>query len=202
MLKASADMTQRAIDGDFIYFVTFNVHNRRWFFVDLERTENLGQAMQTCCQMKHFHLLAYCILPNHVHLLVKKGGAIKPDRTLERVRSASVNLDLLETGLSNQAKNFLFAHRRLSSRRSFQAVDNFTLSDLMKSIKGTFSRTLPKGKFWHRRSFVRIVDNQEYFNNLINYIQYNYRKMNLDEEYGQPPFLYINWPVIYNTLKD
>lgn len=65
-------MTQRAIDGEYIYFVTANVQDRRWYFVTDERAGKLGQAIQTCCRMKAFDLLQYCILPNHMHLLVRK----------------------------------------------------------------------------------------------------------------------------------
>lgn len=65
-------MTQRAIDGDYTYFVTANVQDQRWFFTTQERAATLGQTIQTCCRLKNFELLAYCILPNHVHLLVSK----------------------------------------------------------------------------------------------------------------------------------
>lgn len=62
----------------------------------------------------------------------------------------------------------------------------------MKSIKGTFSRTLPKGKFWQHRSNFRIIDNEEHFGHVVEYIRYNYTKMDLPEEYGRPLFLYVH----------
>ena len=204
---AKGYMTQRAIDGDYIYFVTANVQSGRWFFVSPERAERLGRAIQTCCAMKNFDLLAYCILPNHVHLLVRKPGmemlgqasiANRLQRTLERVRCEGMGRPKKNRRQSTERKEvFLFPHRRLSSRRSFPAGQGFTLGDLMKSIKGTFSRTLPKGKFWQHRSYFRIIDNEEYLSNVVEYIQGNYTKMNLDDRFGQPLFVFMDWGKIH-----
>ncbi|MBI4092798.1 MAG: transposase [Candidatus Kerfeldbacteria bacterium] len=194
-------MTQRAIDGPFVYFVTANVQNRRWFFVTSGRAAELGQAIQTCCRMKNFDLLAYCILPNHVHLLVRKrdlgesnsaqctlgSSSNLPQRTLERVRCGRGRTARLPQTI------FLFPYRRLSSRRSPAGKKRFTLSDLMRSIKGTFSRSLPKGKFWQHRSNFRIVETEAYLSNVVEYILHNYRKMNLDERYGKSPYIFLDW---------
>ena len=185
-------MSQHAADGDYIYFVTTNVQDGRWFFVIPERAEPLGQAKITCCRMKGFDLLAFAILPNHVHLLVRKlrAGEIiirhtaTPQRTLENMRCREK--------FNASEWTFLFTHRRLSSRRSLQKPPCYTLSELMQSIKGTYSRSLPKGKFWHRRSFIRIIGSTEYLNNVLNYVRYNYRKMRLSEHYGQPPFVFYD----------
>jgi len=217
-------MSQRAISGDYSYFVTFNVHHRRWFFVGPELAAALGQAIVTCCRIKHFDLLAYCILPNHVHLLVRKlpadevGASSLPvitspfsQRTLERVRCTPRDVNA-----------YLFSHRRLSSpsvssspfealrpsgpngrprgRRAVDRRERFTLSDLMKSIKGSYSRTLPKGKFWQHRSHFLIVEDESTLPTIINYIRYNYRKMNLPEWYGQASFVYVDAVAVRRTL--
>jgi len=71
----------------------------------------------------------------------------------------------------------------------------------MRSIKGTFSRTLPKGTFWQHRSNFRIVETEKRLYNTINYIIHNYRKMELPEEYGKPPFVYLNRDTINHLLQ-
>ena len=174
-------MTQRAIDRDY-YFVTTVVHQRQWFFVTPGRAEKLGEAIKMCCRMKHFDLLAYCILPNHIHLLVCK---TEGPHTLESVQGA-------ETG--DVQAPFLFPDRRLSSRWS-QEYEH-TVSDLMQSIKGTFSRTLQKGKFWHRKSYSRIMTSQQYLQTVLRYIENNYEKMKLPETYSKPPFVFIDYSKI------
>lgn len=215
-------MTQRAIHGDFVYFVTFNVDKRRWFFVTPQRADVLGRAIRTSCKMKRFVLSGYCILPNHVHMMVMPetmmGNVTTSQRTLERVRCK-------RNGIIPDDK-YLFQQRRLSSRRCGRA-ERYNLSQLMQSIKGSYSRTLPKGKFWQHRSNFRLVTSQEDFNNKINYIAYNYRKMypvrascvdsvdwdfmrkiirhrsngmDLPESFGQAPWVYLNWRAIHHLL--
>ncbi len=192
-----------------MYFVTFNVQDRRWFFVTPERANVLGQAIQTSCEMKGFVLFGYCILPNHVHVMVlpkdktTMGNAATSQRTRGRVRCEGVDDGIAEKKQSEQKETqeqdpvFLYTQRRRPRRRSLSEPQNFTLSDLMHSIKSTFSLWLDQGKFWQHRSNIRLVTNQEDFNNKINYIQYNYRKMDLPESYGKDPFVNIDWNNIH-----
>lgn len=77
-------MTQRAIDGDYIYFVTTLVKNREWFFVQPDRAEALGRIIAKACLLKRFDLLAYCVLLNHVHLLVRKNRSIRHNAPWKR----------------------------------------------------------------------------------------------------------------------
>lgn len=211
-------MTQRAIDGDFIYFVTTNVHHGRWFFDVPERAALLGQAIQTCCRMKHFDLLTYCILPNHVHLLVRKltvdeindvSTAFGAHRTRGRLRCAGGEAASCmrrvggkegpASGMLEESSAFFFPDRRRPRLRSPE--ERFTLSQLMHSIKSTFAHDLARGRFWHRRSYFRIIESEEYFANVIEYIRYNYRKMNLPERYGRPPFVFIDQSAIERIFK-
>lgn len=196
-------MTQRAIHGEYLYFVTANVQNRRWFFVTQRRADKLGQAIQICCKLKHFDLLAYCILPNHVHLLVRKLSEEEVKQRLGVTTTSQRKLGSMRCegceGDNGLPKNsHLFLYRRLPSRRS--VTKPYTLSDLMHSIKSTFSQSLHQGKFWQHRSNFRIIENKEYFCRVVDYIQYNYRKMKLDENYGRSPFMFIDWDVIQRTV--
>lgn len=206
-------MTQRAIDGDCIYFVTTNVSHGRWFFDEPTRAPKIGQAIQTCCQMKHFDLLAYCILPNHVHLLVRKlrvdetsgsSSLPRPHRTRGRVLCGGGEIELADIpGEANDI--FLFPHRRrprLRCPRSRPSPERFSLSQLMHSIKSTFAHSLSQGRFWHRRFHFRIIETEEYFANVIEYIRFNYRKMNLPERYGQPPFVFMDEGAIRQTCTN
>ncbi len=182
-------MTQRAIDGEYIYFVTTNVQDRRWFFVTPEKATQLGQTIRTCCRMKKFELLAYCILPNHIHLLVRK---LPADEGLRGAPAAQRTLGSVRCETEDDA--FLFSHRRLPSRRSLEKRP--TLSHLMHLIKSAFSQHLHHGKFWQHRSNFRIIETEEYLSNVVEYIQYNYQKMDLPEHYGEAPFVFVNQAAI------
>lgn len=146
-------MTQRAINGDYIYFVTTNTTFGRWYFIVPEEAVSLGKIIRGTCTEFGFILFGYCILPNHIHLLVKK----------------------------NEITN---------------------LSRLMKHIKGRFWRHVCGDRFWQPRYNFRIVEDERRFGNTIQYIQYNYRKMELENIYGRYPFVYIDWEKISNILKD
>jgi len=191
-------VTQRAIDGPHIYFVTTNVQDRQWFFITPERAETLGQAVQTCCRLKNFELLAYCILPNHVHLLVRKQTIDEvrfknrgSQRRLGSLRCDTVGNETDATSNIPSNNALLFPHRRRPRRRC-ESDKQYALSELMHSIKGTFSHSLDLGKFWQHRSNFRIVDTDERLYNTVDYIVYNYKKMNLDDKYSKSPFIFVD----------
>lgn len=254
-----------AINDQAILFITTNVKHRRWYFVTSERAATLGQAIQTCCRLKNFELLAYCILPNHVHLLVKRRtlGSIRsmdkedvflfpsrrsnrmlesmrpenegelplhPDRRLSQQGERTDQREMGSSRSEDKGNAFLHPYRRLRrtlenvhpedqgrlsphfDRRLFPPLSKDrsggtpptavasrrstnhspSLSQLLQSIKGTFSRSLPKGSFWQRRSYVLHVESENYLDTLIDYVRFNYTKMNLPERYGQAPFVLIN----------
>jgi len=144
-------MTQRAIDGSYIYFVTTNTTYRRWIFDPPGQAQKLGQMIRTVASERYFDLPAYCILPNHIHLLVRKRGI-------------------------------------------------FTLSKFMNDLKGRYSFQQRQGRLWQPRFNFRIVYDDNRFTRTIEYIKYNYRKMNLDEHFGQPPYVFIDWERIRTLI--
>lgn len=175
-------MTQRALDGPYIYFVTTNVKSRRRFFVSADRATRLAKIIVTACQMKHFWLLGYCILPNHFHLLVYNQNL--GVRALERARHGEEDVKTQPQSTDS------YPWRGLSSPRTF------TLGDLMQSIKGNFSWQFSTGQFWQTRFIFKIVNDKRYLENVIDYARFNYRKMNLPESFGQAPFVSIDQQAI------
>lgn len=140
-------MTQRAINGLYVYFVTTNTTFSHHFFDNPRKAEMLGSLIKQLCLENNFILFCYCILPNHIHLLVRRDGRI-------------------------------------------------TLSKLMNNIKGKFSRLMVAGRFWQPRFNFRIIEDDSRFVRTVEYIQYNYHKMELPAYYGQEPWVFINWSAI------
>jgi hypothetical protein len=71
--------------------------------------------------------------------------------------------------------------------------DMFTLSHLMHAIKRNFARQQPtSGRLWQPRFNFRIIDNEERFYTTLQYIKYNYRKMELPQSYGKTPWVYVD----------
>lgn len=185
-------MTQRAIDGDYTYFVTANVQDRRWFFVMSEQAAVLGRTIQSCCKLKNFDLLAYCILPNHVHLLVRKTAPTneRAQRVLEKTRCGSGERVLYQ---NNVGRPILRSSTPSPQSGLASPRVRYTLSQLMQSIKGTYSWETTDETIWHPRFNFRIVETEERFYNTVNYIIHNYTKMNLHERFGGSPFVFVDW---------
>ena len=116
-------MTQRAIDGNFVYFVTTNTTYREIFFVDEQQAELLGQIIRNACRLKHFELLGYCILPDHVHLLVNNNNT--PQRGIRIPRCGWYTLsDLMHSIKRNFARQQPHSGRLWQPRFNFRIIDS------------------------------------------------------------------------------
>lgn len=180
-------MTQRAIDGPYIYFVTFTVYEREWLFVNDGRAQRLHDIMVNACRMKCFELLAHCILPDHVHLLVRKMSAVPLSQA--QVGKPTLYRNGQHPASANE-KNTAIRKPTFSKVRE---SSGYTLSHLMQSIKGNFSRQEHTGTLWQKRSYFSIVEDETYLRNAIQYIIYNYRKTSLDHRFGKVPFVFVDW---------
>ncbi len=67
----------------------------------------------------------------------------------------------------------------------------YTISDLMHSIKRNFSRDLHGGNFWQPRFYFRVVQTEQYLRTIVAYMENNYRKHMLPERFGHEPYVLI-----------
>jgi len=63
----------RAFDyrGFYRYFLTFCTHERSRHFTTREHVELVSQQIQRTCLEEQFAGIAYCFMPDHLHLLVE-----------------------------------------------------------------------------------------------------------------------------------
>jgi hypothetical protein len=101
-------------------------------------------------------------------------------RTLERVRWEGNN----ETPQQTKTKGVL-------SRAPVAGI-----GDLMRSVKGTFSRTTQPGHVWQRRYHLRNITDVEGLINVVNYVQYNYQKHGFSDHYGQEPYMWLDLSIL------
>lgn len=168
-------MTQRIIHlYEYPYFISTVTAERRWLFCDSGMAQELHRAIITCCAIKGFDLISHGICPDHVYLMVWKTD---PTRVGEPALYYNGHLRWL----------FPKAQRTFSNVRADR-----TISDLMQSIKGTFSRSIHQGQIWQPRYNFRIIGSDERFFNTLQYIQFNYLKHDLPAKYGRPPYVFIN----------
>ncbi|MBI4093325.1 MAG: transposase [Candidatus Kerfeldbacteria bacterium] len=181
------------IDYPIAYFITTVTKDRRRLFCDVRLAHRIATMIRMACRTKGYFLLGFCILPDHVHLLVMRQG-------------------ILVTAFGGIPPSFemnICGGKRTPWVRGREATDlsspytEGTLSrvpasvgDLMRSMKGTFSRTIQQGKIWQRRYHLRHVMNSEDLLNVVNYIQYNYQKDDLPESYEREPYMWLNKSIL------
>ena len=152
-------------------------------FEETRFAELIAQEMFVSAYIKHYDVLAFQIMPEHIHLLVHIESTDRPiilcDRTLESVR-----LGVIDYGLSSPTE------RTFSKVRSAKKIQH-NISDLMQSIKGNFSRKLHMGNIWQIRFYTRIVTTGKYLRTVIEYIQHNPVKAELPDKYHRLPYRYF-----------
>ncbi len=178
-------------DPNYLCFITTVTHKRRPIFRDQKLAERLGTMIMMACRLKGFVPLVYAILPDHLHLLVCSQHLLL--RTLESVRSNNQT--------SGEAGGGLFpplAGPRLSAVASLPAPQ---VGALVKSIKGTFSRTLPHGTVWKRRYHCWMIIDGRDAARVVKYITYNYRHSGVLERYGREPYVWCDDGMIGQILS-
>ena len=189
-------------------------------FEDVRFAKLLQEEMFTSARLKGFDILAYQIIPNHVHLLtgtrtleedgknIVGGDAptsevdpVPVERTLESMRSGEFkridNNNFPEPTPIHERASL----ERASPERTFSKVRSspartpkpFTISDLIQSIKGNFSYKHKLGAIWQRRFYTKIVNTPEYLETVVEYIRYNPTKDGLPKRFTQPPYQYFDW---------
>ena len=71
-----------AYRGPYQYFLTFCVRDRRPVFLEASAASLVINHFLRTSRMWHFALLAYCVMPDHVHLLVE---GLSDDSDLRRL---------------------------------------------------------------------------------------------------------------------
>jgi putative transposase len=76
--------------GPYRYFVTFCTFDRRDVFSDIETAQSVLSQFRRTSRRRKFAILAYCLMPDHVHLLVE-GIAVDSDfrRFIKNLKQSS-----------------------------------------------------------------------------------------------------------------
>ncbi len=178
-------------DPSYISFITTVTKGRQPIFRDAKLAERLGTMIHMGCRQKGFTPLAYAILPDHLHLLV---CSTILTRGLESPRSTSGGIDWTN-------KNTQSVEGGLFPFQINTTVDGIpppggasppvpTIGDLMKSIKGTFSRTLIPGSIWQAGYFNWYINDPRDLYRRVAYVMYSYQKTGLPDMFGREPYVW------------
>ncbi len=174
-------MTQRrVIQNEYPYLLTSNVRGGEPFFEDAGHAKALAKIIRTTCELKHFALLAYSIMPEHVHIVVSP---------VKGVGSTRNNISAAAAGRSGSYKN--------PRARAALPAAPYTVSDLMHGIKSYFVYALRNGSTmtvfaWQPRFNSRILNTEDYLRSAIEYVHFNPKKAGLPARYCKQPYLYVD----------
>lgn len=181
-------MTQRRIyQEEYPYFITFRTRKGFELFEETKYVRLMVDIIFNAGRLKQYDILAYQIMPDHVHLLV--WGAIAGRDTRD----------------GREAEN-LSTPTQVSAP-AVGAQKQYNISQLMYTIKSYFVKEL-RDKYnilypiWHKRFYTRIVDTDRYLQYVIQYIKQNSIKEKLSNKYHKFPHQYFNWEYMNKVLKN
>ncbi|MFH1207185.1 MAG: transposase [Patescibacteria group bacterium] len=201
-------MTQRRIyQNECPYFVTFRTRVGFGLFEDEKMAELLSEIMFNAGRLKRFGILAYQIMPDHVHVLVQR-----MDGNAGAVWSPIAGADLPAARLRQAGTRDSLTDERhsiaLPPQVSAPAVTTkptptkeYTISQFMYCIKSYFIKRIRVQyaipfSIWHTRFYARIVSTHKYLETVIQYIKRNPVKTELPRKYSKIPYQYFNWRLI------
>ncbi|MBN2380989.1 transposase [candidate division WOR-3 bacterium] len=76
--------------GQYAYSITICTHNNTPIFTGDEIVKVVLESLYSVCSKAQFHVLAYCFMPNHLHLLLvgaEKSDLVKTMKTFKQISS-------------------------------------------------------------------------------------------------------------------
>ncbi|MDD5040113.1 MAG: transposase [Patescibacteria group bacterium] len=195
-------MTQRRIYQDeYSYFVTFRTREGFRLFEETRYAELLASIIVKTGEMKGYDVLAWQIMPDHVHILVGAAGRWNGIAAAEIKKSTAPVINSTAPtagcGMNKNKINISRAQPAVVARSG----KLFTVSDLVHGIKSYFYDQLRNSyginfPYFQKRFYIRIVNTDEYFRTVIEYIKRNPFKAKLPGRYSGRPYQYINWALV------
>jgi len=127
-------MTWRKSQGRFygegyVYFITINTQDRFCYFDDKNLCELFVEELFLCRDLKKFKLYGFCIMPDHVHLIIEPVSEFNISKIMQSLKkefSRDVNL-LLENAI--QESRFQGGDKAFLGESRFQGGDKAFLGE-------------------------------------------------------------------------
>jgi putative transposase len=135
------------------YFVTLTIVD--WVDVFSKKIYRLKiiESLQYCQEKKGLEIYAWCLMTNHLHLIVKATG----EQTLS---------EILRDFKKFTARTILAAIEEITESRKNWMLKRF-------EYKGKFLKRIEKYKFWQDGNHAQMIRNSEFFFQKLNYIHLN-----------------------------
>ncbi|MFH0852834.1 MAG: transposase [bacterium] len=165
----------RTYDGPTkIYFVTTNTHYRRKLFLDDRYAEIVVNTLFFIQKSKWIDLIAYVVMPDGLHVMFELIGRKNVSQVMHSVKSM-VAYKISQRYYPQHSRSFHALAGRKQTRRGVSPHRaGSRLLFLIQHVAGEAPSMRKKYiRVWQKSFYDRVVDNEKYFNNLINYIHYN-----------------------------
>lgn len=154
---------------EFPYLLTTVVRGRAEFFKEVQWAGELAEIIIRACTLHRFALLAYVIMPDHLHLIIYPNQA-----------QASVPAQVVQMNRAGR------------DARARGGVDK-----LMHSIKSYFAHQVfelqPGTVFaWQPRFNSRVLNTSERLHTAVEYLRANAVRAGLEVRYTKDPYVYIS----------
>ncbi|MBI5809362.1 MAG: hypothetical protein HZA74_13290 [Ignavibacteriales bacterium] len=134
---------------------------------------------------KEYELVAYTIMPNHVHLVFRP-----------IVGDINVAIQNVSGDLSRENNN-IPTDQIVGDINVAIQKPNYLVTDILRKLKGSTARDCNKllkrtGAFWHHESYDHVVRNIEELRRIVNYVLLNPVKAGLVDDYEKWKWSYYN----------
>lgn len=188
-------MTQRRIyQEEYPYCVTFRTKKGLLFFENEEMATLLGTIMLNAGRMKWYDILAWQIMPDHIHVLVAIAGAETRDGWMDKRHPSFPRTRVSLPAVASKTRY-----------TPTMTQKTYTISELMYTIKSYFIKQIREKydipySVWHPRFYARIITTQRYLETVIHYIKNNPVKADLPKKYHKMPYQWFEWKKINNLF--
>jgi len=192
---------KRYYDENSIYFVTIKIYNGYPYFKESLFCDLFIEEIRIGKQLKNFNLLGFCIIYNHVHLLLQPGeeyNISKVMQFLKRHFTRDVNY------IINHPSEGDIRECRLRGgeyERFAELVKNH--DEILKQLKIQFNQkhgfnqtTFPKFK-WQKSFYDHMIRDERDFENKYIYTVYNFQKHNLPNDWQ---YTSLNYEEMFDTF--
>ncbi len=201
--------SQKRIYGDYIYFITCNIQDRRDYFRERIFCDLWLEELKLTKQLKRFSLFAFCLNYDHFHLLIEPKNDIanysKVMQYFKRHVSRNMNIilghnsrDLQKMSIKHVPEGEISPEGDIRQcRLRGNEFDKSVLKYREKYIE-KHGRILCQPKFQWQKSFHdHIIRTQKDFEQHWNYTMYNFVKHNLPEDWQ---YTGLNFPDLIDEL--
>jgi putative transposase len=178
-VKNYKNSQKRILEDYGTYFVTTATFDRHPYFKSKVFCELFIEELRIVKELKRFLLFGFCIMPDHVHFLMKPTKCDLP----EIIRS-------LKTNFSRNSRYIIegdVTSRRLLFEKNNMINHYNYLIKLHYELRGKY---LPKFQ-WQKSYHDHYIRNPKDFNNHLNYINTNHLKHNLSPNYKYIGYNYL-----------